>query len=181
MYSKITPQQLISNYDSVEAVKYLIDHPINIILFVVEDLIEIGELECRHYSPQQIVDLGYIIISKHQIFRSDIRKWMRRPLLQQTWPNFKSYFTVAHQELRNTDVTVDELGFSGANAIASQIVYHLRPEVPTETEQIVTTTPPLLSDNIPTANTVQATLNPDIASLMASMLANIEAMRVRLK
>ena len=78
MYSKITPQYLKSNYDAVEALNYSIDEPINII----EDLLEIGELVGRPYFPQRIVDLGFLIISKQRIFRSDVRKWMRRPLLQ---------------------------------------------------------------------------------------------------
>ena len=56
------------------------------------------------------------------------------PLLQQTWPNFKLDFTTAHQELRNTDATVDKLGFSSANVIVAQIINQLRAGVPVEPE-----------------------------------------------
>ena len=82
---------------------------------------------------------------------------MMRPLLEQTWQNFKLEFTTAHQELRNTGATVDELGFSSANAIVAQIVDQIRAEVPIETEaepHVVTTTSSSLSDNLPTANAV---------------------------
>ena len=78
---------------------------------------------------------------------------MRRPLLQQTWPSFKLDFTPAHQELSDTDATVDELGFSSANAIVAQTVNQLRAEVPVKTEselQVVTTNSSPLSDNLPT-------------------------------
>ena len=50
---------------------------------------------------------------------------MRRPFLEQTWVNFKIYFTTAHQELRDTDTTVDELDFHSVNAIVSKIVDQL--------------------------------------------------------
>ena len=71
--NKINPQQLKSKYDAVEAVSYSIDELIGVILSAVEDLIEIRELVGRPYSPQQVVNLGYLIISKHRIFRFDIR------------------------------------------------------------------------------------------------------------
>ena len=45
-----------------------------------------------------------------------------------TWPNFILSFTKAHQEIRDTDATVDELGFHSANAIVSQILEQLRKE-----------------------------------------------------
>ena len=109
---------------------------------------------------------------------------MRRSLLKQTWPNFKHNFGTAHQELRDTNTTVDELGFSSTNAIAAQIIDQLRAEVPVETKpepQVFTTTPSPLSDNLPTANTVQAVFDTAITSLMASMMVNMETMRARLE
>ena len=42
----------------------------------------------------------------------------------------KQDFTEAHQELRDTDATVDELGFHSANALVAQIVEQLRDKVP---------------------------------------------------
>ena len=79
VYGKNIPQQLKLKYNSVEGVKYSIDEPIDIVFPAIEDLIEISKLAGRLYFPQQIADLGYLIISKHQIFRSDIQKWARLP------------------------------------------------------------------------------------------------------
>ena len=109
---------------------------------------------------------------------------MRRLLLQQTWSNFKLDFTTAHQDLRDTNSTVDKLGFSSANGIIAQIVNHLGAEVPVKIEsepQVVMTTPSLLSDNLPTVNAAQAAYNPDITSLMASRMSIMEIMRARLE
>ena len=124
--------------------QYSIDETIDVVFSAVEDLIDIGKLSGRTYPSQQIVDLGNLVISKHRIFRSDIWKWMKHTFLQQTWATFKIDFTTAHQEIRDTDATVDELGLSSANEILAQIVDQLRAEVPAEIEQIVTTTPPAL-------------------------------------
>ena len=44
--------------------EYTIDEPISVICDAVEDLVEISELAGRPYSPDQIVDIGYIILSK---------------------------------------------------------------------------------------------------------------------
>ena len=37
-----------------------------------------------------------------------------------------AHFGQAHQEIWDTDTTIDELGFQSANAIVEQIVEHLR-------------------------------------------------------
>ena len=82
IYRKITPQQLRTQCDSVELIEYAIEELITIIFDTIEDLVEIRELAGRPYSMQQVVDLGYIIISKNRIFRSGICKWLRRPEIE---------------------------------------------------------------------------------------------------
>ena len=64
IYGKITPQQLRVKREAVEQMDYTIDEPISIIFDAVEDLVKIVELDGRPYSPDQIVDIGYIIIQE---------------------------------------------------------------------------------------------------------------------
>jgi len=97
------PQQLRTKYGIVKDTTYSIDESIDIIFSTVDDLVEIGELSGHPVYPSQIVDLGFIIISKHHIFRINVRKWMQRPIVKQTWANFKDDFIADHQELRETD------------------------------------------------------------------------------
>ena len=47
---------------------YDIKEPIHTIFNAVEDLMEIVDLAGRPYPPFQILDLGYIIVSKHRVF-----------------------------------------------------------------------------------------------------------------
>ena len=92
----------------------------------VEDLYKIAELENFLYSARQQVNIGYLIVSKQPIFRSDVRRWMRKPTIDKTWTNFMKHFLQAHQKLQDTDTTIDKLGFQNDNAIVEQIVERLR-------------------------------------------------------
>lgn len=80
-----------------------------------------------------MVDLGYIIVSKLSIFRSDVQGGLRRDPVNQTYTTyteFQTAFTEAHQELREIEVSVDESGFQSTNVIVSQSVQELRSERP---------------------------------------------------
>ena len=100
--------------------------PIDDIFCSFEDLCEIAELENCLYSARQQVTIGYLIVSRQPIFRSDVRRWMRKPKIDKTWTNFMTHFCQDHQELRDTDTTIDELGFQSDNAIVEQIFKRLR-------------------------------------------------------
>ena len=119
IYGKITRKKLKSKYDAIKQVPYNIEEPIGDIFPAIKYLLEIRELLGGPYYSQQNFDLGYLIISKHRFFRSDARKWMRRPHVDQTWKIFKQDFTDAHYELYNTGTTVNKLGFHRANATVS--------------------------------------------------------------
>ena len=108
--------------------EYQIDKPIDVIFMAIEDLLELAEISGRPFTPQQIVNIGYLIVSKHRIFRSDIRKLLHQAIVNQTWPEFKTFFLEVHQELRDTYTSVDELGFYSTNTIVEQIVNQLRQE-----------------------------------------------------
>jgi len=47
-----------------------------VIFTTVEDLCEIGGLTGKPYSEIQIVNLGHIVIGNHNMFRSDLRRWI---------------------------------------------------------------------------------------------------------
>ena len=49
--------------------------------------------------------------------------------IQKLWLIFKDVLTEAHQELRDADLTVNELRFHRANVIVKQIVEQLSDEI----------------------------------------------------
>ena len=58
---------------------------------------------------------------------------------RKTWPSFVLPYTEAHQEIRDTDTTVEEPSFHSANTIVSQIVDQLRNEYTSPTDTITHT------------------------------------------
>ena len=51
---------------------------------------------------------------------------MGKPSADKKWINFIDNFRQAHQELRNTDSTINELGFHNVNTIIEYIVDRLK-------------------------------------------------------
>ena len=70
---------------------YDISEPIDLIFNAVDDLREIAELATRPYTDIQMVDLGYMVLARQPIFRSDIRRWLRRDPADQTWADFQTF------------------------------------------------------------------------------------------
>ena len=60
--------------------------------------------------------------------------------MDKMWTNFITHFCQAHQELQDTDMKMDELGFQSANEIVEHIVEHLREDE--ENEPVILTPPP---------------------------------------
>ena len=98
-------------------------------------------------------------------------------------------FVEAHQGLRDTDASVDELGFHSVDTIVEQIVQQLREEVPSNTPPILPRQEsPIVAHNkhkevlFPIQETTNAT-QVDLAmiTLMTTMMANMEAMRLRIE
>ena len=87
--------------------EYQLEDPIDVNNSAVEDPHKRAELTGRPFTPQQIVDIGYLIALKHKIFRSDIRKWLRQAAVDQMWTEFMNFFLEVHQKLRDTDKLVN--------------------------------------------------------------------------
>ena len=98
-------------------------------------------------------------------------------------------FVEAHQELQDTDASVNELRFHSVNAIIEQIVQQLRKEVPNDTPPILPRQefPIVTHDNhqevpLPIQEITNATqVDPAMTTLMTTMISNMEAMRLRIE
>ena len=105
---------------------------------------------------------------------------MRKPADDKTWILFIDHFPTAYQELRDTDATIDELGYHSANAILEQIVDWLQNkqeddsetsyEVSTSVHPIVhpmTPIPPVMTIPIQQANAV---IDPNIVIMEQTII-----------
>ena len=71
---RINEKELQTKYDKTTKLAYNVSEPINDIFNSVEDLCEISELAYCPYSARQQVNIGYLILSRKPIFRSDVRR-----------------------------------------------------------------------------------------------------------
>ena len=106
---------------------------------------------------------------------------MRKPIEDKTWTNFMAQFRQAHQELRDTDTTIEELGFQSANTIIEQSVDRLR--VAEEITQDMNVHPPPQPPQIvcpiqvpPQANVVITQVYPN-NTRMQIMIHNMQMMQ----
>jgi polyhydroxyalkanoate synthesis regulator phasin len=90
-------------------------------------------------TPEQMINLGLVIITKSNIFASDIRKWHSRPDANRTWQNFKTHFKEVQQAIRQSQPTIimDSLGYHGqanATTIVDEIINKLTSQQITSSE-----------------------------------------------
>ena len=145
--------------------------PINIIFNSIDDLVEYGRASEAELTQSQTINLSLIILNKKWIFKDDIRAWKRKNHVYKTWTNFKHDFREAHIELRETEGTIDELGFHNANAIVNQMMARLQVD---EDECVATATqhaPALASANQSNA-TMESQMQTLLAQVQALQLAN---------
>ena len=79
-------------YDTTTKLTYNISYPVDDIFNAVKDLCEIAEFAQTLYPVRQKVNIGYLIVSEHLIFRSDLWKRTRKPIQEKKWTNFIIHF-----------------------------------------------------------------------------------------
>jgi hypothetical protein len=50
-------------------------------------------------SPQQMIDLAYVIFAKQPILQQDLRLWNRKPAADRTWANMMTHLCEAQADL----------------------------------------------------------------------------------
>ena len=88
VYGKIKPEYLQERKAEVENLTFTLSDPIDTIFNQIEDLAELGELSARPFSDTQLTDFTFIIANKNRAFREDIRTWIRKTAVDQTFANF---------------------------------------------------------------------------------------------
>ena len=72
----------------------------------------------RPISERDVVDAIYTVIFNTGLYYDDCEKWNDKTRVEQTWANFKTYFTEAQRKVkRRQKATAKVGGFHGANSI----------------------------------------------------------------
>jgi hypothetical protein len=109
-YGCLSPSDLIANDTKMKS-GYDPNHPIESFIDQIEDGVALAGAAAAPYSPAQIIAIAYNMLFSTGMFPDACHDWRRRPLLQQTWATFKVDFALAHQELRNSQVTSNQAGY----------------------------------------------------------------------
>jgi hypothetical protein len=114
-YGNISPTDLIDN-DTCMKAPYDPSQPIELLFDQFDDGIELPAAANTAYTGPQIVAYAYNTILQTGLFTDACRDWRRQPAVQKTWPTFKANFSLAHQEMQESQATTQGAGFYSANA-----------------------------------------------------------------
>jgi len=116
-YGRLSPSDLIANDTKMKS-GYDPNLPIESFIDQIEDCVALADAAAAPYSPAQIIAIAYNVLFSTGMFPDACRDWRRRPLIQQNWATFKVDFALAHQELRDSQVTSNQAGYQAANNAA---------------------------------------------------------------
>ena len=72
--------------------------PIEELYNQIEKALETSTLGNNPYTTSQVLTIAMKLIEDTGLFPEDCKSWKRKPLVQQTWPEFKLHFTEAYKQ-----------------------------------------------------------------------------------
>jgi len=109
-YGRISSGQLAQFERETDDLMVDMTLPIEVVFNKIEDLLDYGEIAQAPYTQLEAVNKGYNIINKTGMYNEYIKTWLRRPLNQRTWMNFKTHFQETYDELQETGQLQFEFG-----------------------------------------------------------------------
>jgi hypothetical protein len=86
---------------------YDITQPVDTVFNTIENLADLAEHANSPMSPQQQIDLAYVIFAREPILQQDIRLWNRQPAVDHTWARMIAHFREAQDDLSSVPVASD--------------------------------------------------------------------------
>ena len=83
----------------------------------IEDTVDLEATENAPYMTLMVVNIVYQTVFTTGLFYNACRGWRRRPAIQKTWANLKTYFAISHQELMDSQPTIHIGGFHAENIV----------------------------------------------------------------
>ena len=91
-YGDVNPQELMSLRSEIEHMTFDPKEPVNAIFTEIEDFADIAEAINDPISTVQKCKLAYVVLQNTKRFKSGLREWDRKPLVEKTWENFQVHF-----------------------------------------------------------------------------------------
>ena len=138
-HGKITPQQVKAKEMSTFNMHYDISLPVDTVFNAIDDLTDLAEHALSPMTPQQMMDMAYVIFARQPILQQDLRLWNRRPPAERTWANMLIHFRDAQSDLSSLPTAGDifhQQPAHQANAVATMadlVAQRLLDAIPPET------------------------------------------------
>ena len=155
-YGNVTEEMLQEHEERVSRMSYSLSQPIDMIFNALDDLADYAELSDTPFTERQIIGKAFVILNRTHRFQQALLEWKRRPRLQQTWNNFKTFFRTAHMELRSvSNFTLEEAQRHQERAnLVAEVVQGIQNALPStifdQPPQNECTIPPSQSSQAPT-------------------------------
>ncbi len=114
-YRRMQPQDMTANIETLNC-RWDPSTPIEALIKQVEDCRDFAEDGNSPIQANTLINSAYTNIFNTGMYKQECNEWIRRPIAEQTWPNFKAHFLEAQciQNLQNR--SAQQGGFHGANA-----------------------------------------------------------------
>ena len=109
-YARISQFDLKENYKRFKQ-QWDPNQPSEVLIDQIEDSFDYAAAGNTPYSKEQITNMAYNIIYRTGLFSNECKAWRKKDAPDQTWTTFKAEFTLAHQDLRESQVTVKNAGY----------------------------------------------------------------------
>jgi hypothetical protein len=112
-YGTVTPQALTTAKAKLEITAYEHSSPIANLFTAITDYAHMAEASGATETPEQLINIGLIVITRATIFTNDIRAWNETLPAAKTWPGFKTHFRTAQKAIKRSQpsTTTDALGY----------------------------------------------------------------------
>ena len=87
------------------------NQPFEVLIDQIKDAIDYAAAKNTPYPKKQIMNMAYNIVYRTGLFSDKCKTWRKKNAPDQTWTTFMAEFILAHQDLRESQVTVHSAGY----------------------------------------------------------------------
>jgi hypothetical protein len=112
-YGTVTPQARTTAKAKLEITAYEHSRPIANLFTAITDYAHMAEASGATEPPEQLINIGLIVITRATIFTNDIQAWNETLPAAKTWPGFKTHFRTAQKAIKQShpSTTTDIVGY----------------------------------------------------------------------
>ena len=125
-YSNIKAQMLAIKKSTVESIPYTHVKPLETIFIAINKYSTMAEASGTPTTPDQLIEIGMIVIANTNIFASDISRWNKKEPMDKTWEAFKLQLSKSQKAIKKSQPqqSLSDIGLNqSANAatIANEV------------------------------------------------------------